>query len=312
MPGALHDSLSPFLPLSWVPRFRSRTTKTRFITISPSNLQSLLTGTITTATSSTTVEWSDGSTSDVTSQPSAYPHLEASINASIDELGGAVVPKFDRNCPTDAVWVNFHRSLKCTSADDVLIMLSSSERVMTDLTAESGCLLALRKWADMDERMEFRVFVRDEHVVAISQRSENFFEYQQHEMDSIVDKILVFYDQHVKSSFHDSFVMDVYIQRECVWIIDFDAWASGDALLFTWEQLNNAPWMSTDRPQFRCALRCGVNPSRTLLDGLPIELRTEGTVEELISTARHFTADQTKSISDSDSSDGGNEQDLDS
>ncbi|CAN8076378.1 unnamed protein product [Agarophyton chilense] len=286
-----HPASACFAPNAWIPRFRRRTPKTRFVWLEPPILQSLLEGTVRTAIQERVVEWSDGTRSDVSAETSAYLDLEASINACIDELGGAVCPKFDCKCPSDATWVNFHRSLKCTSADDVLIMFNSSERVMRTVDTENGCYLALRKWADLDDRMEFRVFVRDEEVIAVSQRSETFFEYDEHQMDSIVEKITRFYDADIKGSFLESYVVDVYIERENVWIIDFDIWEAADALLYSWEELGDAHWMSSGRPQFRCALRYGVVPS-TMYDGLPIELRRENGLNDLIATARQLFGEQ--------------------
>ncbi|PXF46897.1 hypothetical protein BWQ96_03426 [Gracilariopsis chorda] len=294
MPGAADFELSLYAPCSWVPRFRRRTPKTRFIRLSPPVLKSLLDGTIKTSTEDAIVEWSDGTTSDVSAERSPHTDLEASINAYIDELGGAVCPKFDSVCPSDATWINFHRSLKCSSADDVLLMFNSSERVMNAVNADSGCVLALRKWADLDDRMEFRVFVQDEDVIGVSQRSESFFEYEEDEMDSIVDKITFFYDQEVRGLFPGSFVIDVYLERDNVWIIDFDKWEEADALLFTWQELADAQWMSAGRPQFRCAQRCGVAPSNRLYDGLPLELRREDAITDLIAAARRLVEEQSE------------------
>ncbi|KAI0565664.1 Cell division cycle protein [Gracilaria domingensis] len=306
MPGTADPTSASFAPNAWVPRFRRRTPKTRFVWLTPSVLSSLLEGTVKTATQEGVVEWSDGTTSDVSAETSIHIDLEAAINASINELGGAVCPKFGSKCPSDATWVNFHRSMKCTSADDVLVMFSSSERVMRTVTPENGCYLALRKWADVDDRMEFRVFVRDEEVVAISQRSENFFEYSDEEMDSIVDKITGFYEAEVKGSFPGSFVVDIYIERENVWIIDFDHWEVADALLYSWEELTEAHRMSNGRPLFRCALRCGVVPSNRLYDGLPLELRREDAIRDFIATARRLIGEQAEDETEHSS---GNEDD---
>lgn len=318
MPGALaqpeaeEPANAPFIfePSSWVPRFRSVTPRTRFIDLPSDYLASLLTGAVYsgveqedgTGTVQTEIEWSDGSVDviPVAAQQETSPSgTEAAIEGFIAELGGEVCPKFGRTCPTDATWANFHRSTKCTTADDVLTLLKSSERVMSRAEVGHGMTLALRKWADLDDRMEFRCFIRDDIVVGVAQRMvESSIEYEDDDMDRIVGQISSWFEVRVADRFDGprSYVMDVYIDRsERVWIIDFAAWGSGtDALLFEWEELEHAPWMeSQNRAQFRCACRHGaIRPSPRMYDGLPMELRNPEALASLAEAAQRLTREQ--------------------
>tara|TARA_B100000524_G_scaffold138851_1_gene69565 strand:- start:1895 stop:2491 length:597 start_codon:yes stop_codon:yes gene_type:complete len=82
---------------------------------------------------------------DDTSEPLAQPNLESiaptvtAIRAAITRLGGAVLPKLNWSAPTDAAWV-LGGSPKCTSANDVLLLLKSSDRTAHDLDdARANC-----------------------------------------------------------------------------------------------------------------------------------------------------------------------------
>lgn len=48
-------------------------------------------------------------------------------------FGLQVVPKLNWSCPSDATWVNPLNSLSCDNADEVVLMLKSSDRVAHDL-----------------------------------------------------------------------------------------------------------------------------------------------------------------------------------
>lgn len=316
MPGALAqpELQAPerqsfiFESSSWVPRFRSLTPRTRFVSLPPDFLTSVLTGAVytpvepTSGSAQTEIEWSDGSVDVVpaASEGSGDSYgVEAAIESFITELGGAVCPKFGATCPVDATWANFHRSTKCTSADDVLTLLKSSERVMSGVVAGQGTMLALRKWADLDDRMEFRCFVRDDMVVGVAQRTaESSVEYTDEDMDTIVGRISSWFEVRVSDRFDgpDRYVMDVYIDRSSrVWILDFAAWGEDtDALLFEWEELDHAPWMeSQNRAQFRCAYRhAAIRPSPRMYDGLPLELREPNSIASLAEAAQTLTREQ--------------------
>lgn len=307
-----------FEPSSWVPRFRSLTPRTRFVSLPADFLASVVTGAVYTpaepssGAAQTEIEWSDGSVdvvpADSAGSPDSYG-VEAEIESFIAELGGAVCPKFGATCPVDATWANFHRSTKCTSADDVLTLLKSSERVMSGVVAGQGTTLALRKWADLDDRMEFRCFVRDAVVVGVAQRTaESSVEYTDEDMDTIVGRISSWFEVRVSDRFDgpDRYVTDAYIDRSSrVWVLDFSAWGGNtDALLFEWEELDHAPWMeSQNRAQFRCAYRqAAIRPSTRMYDGLPLELRDPDSITSLADAAQRLTREQSGDGSDDEQS----------
>ncbi|GIL92024.1 hypothetical protein Vretifemale_19517 [Volvox reticuliferus] len=63
-----------------------------------------------------------------------FPQLRAAVDSAIAHLGGRVVPKLNWSCPSDALWVSSSGSLACRNADQVVLLLKSSDRVVHDVT----------------------------------------------------------------------------------------------------------------------------------------------------------------------------------
>jgi D123 len=204
--------------------------------------------------------------------------LDQRIRAAIDELGGSVLPKLNWSAPKDAAWINAG-SLQCQTPGDIYLLLQSSDFVSYDVhhalqdvasTEEeeeeeegicsgaqrevatfSGYQLALRKWCHLYPSQEFRCFVKNRTVVAISQRhSTSHFPHLVQQQDRIRQRLVDFHDEYVKNRFAvnhqqcgdpvvSNYVLDAYIdQHDKVWIVDFNVWGSRtDPLLFTWREL---------------------------------------------------------------------------
>jgi hypothetical protein len=103
--------------------------------------------------------------------------------AAIDSYAGhGAFARLTWSAPTDAAWVSADGTLRCHSAAQVLLLLKSSDKVAGDLcAAERGyppppppCghhhYLMLRKFRNINPALEFRCFVRDRVLVALSQR----------------------------------------------------------------------------------------------------------------------------------------------
>lgn len=300
-------SARAFEPLHWTRRFRTVIPRTRFVSLPPRFVAALLDGGVYAADPAPqlSVQWSDGTVDDVQSDEAAVgdadgrAEVAATIDAVIAQLGGEVSPKVGSRCPLDATWITFHRSTKCASAEEVLTLVKSSERVIEALTAGSEAVLALRQWADIDQRMEFRCFVRDDVLVGVCQRtSDTSIEYDDADMDRVVDTLSRWFERHVRDVFDGParYTMDVYIDRSWrTWLFDFSAWGHPtDALLFEWEDLESARWLDIQsRAQFRCAyLHAAIRPAPEMYCGLPIELRNSEAVASLTDAARRLMEQQ--------------------
>jgi len=77
--------------------------------------------------------WEEELDSAAAALPASFASVRQAIDDAIEKLGGAVFPKLNWSAPSDAAWV-LGGSPKCTSSDDVLLVLQSSDRVAHDLT----------------------------------------------------------------------------------------------------------------------------------------------------------------------------------
>ncbi|PSK57892.1 hypothetical protein B9Z65_9094 [Elsinoe australis] len=263
---------------NWYPLFRSHTPKARLISLPASFTTYLRSDGIVlppsrpttpraastpqtedegffSSASTTSDQDADSDDDEDVSGPWAATH--AQIQDTIKELGGAVVPKLNWSAPKDAAWISATNSLECRSANDVYLLLKSSDFVTHDLEhAFDGCVdwtapletageaeagldrggklerevqfhLVLRKFFRLNPSLEFRVFVRDGKVLGIGQRDLNHFEFLFGLRGRLKRRIVEFWEREVKGKFGEkSYAMDVYVPppHERVWIVDFNPW----------------------------------------------------------------------------------------
>ena len=182
----------------------------------------------------------------------SFPELTEQIQSAIESLGGEVMPKLNWSCPKDATWINTG-SLKCQTPGDVYILLKSSDFVMHDILhafdnsvgeklSEVSYELVLRQWCNLNPSMEFRCFVWNGDLMAISQRNHTqHFPHMTTEKMIFRSQILDFYDDYIYDNFpgNGNYSFDVYIdKKERIWLVDFNVWGSRtDSLLFTWDEI---------------------------------------------------------------------------
>jgi hypothetical protein len=196
-----------------------------------------------------------------------FPELHQLIKDKIAKLGGAVVPKLNWSAPKDAAWISPHQNtLKCTSPNDIYLLLKSSSFISHDLDhAFDDCapnppssttkpytpVLVLRPLFTPHLAMEFRCFVKHRTLIGLSQRDLNYYAFLTKLRPALVAKIKAFFDDKLKFSFTDnSFTFDVYIPEDAdeedalgrVRLIDINPWAPRtDSLLFDWKELLDLP-----------------------------------------------------------------------
>ncbi|EXJ62458.1 hypothetical protein A1O7_02895 [Cladophialophora yegresii CBS 114405] len=202
----------------------------------------------------------------------SWPEVHDAIATTIRELGGKVVPKLNWSAPKDATWIATTNDMECRTPNDVYLLLKSSDFITHDLEhAFDGCSVAgavadcplrdsatsgdsvpvpipsvpyhlvLRKAFNLNPSLEFRCFVRQGRVIAISQREMNHFDFLFELRDRFGALIRDFVEDRLVRGFpDDNFVADVYIPppHEKVWLIDVNPWAPRtDPLLFSWLEL---------------------------------------------------------------------------
>uniref|UniRef100_A0A3B5KQD9 Translation initiation factor eIF2 assembly protein n=1 Tax=Xiphophorus couchianus TaxID=32473 RepID=A0A3B5KQD9_9TELE len=196
-----------------------------------------------------------------------FPEFASTVLEAINALGGCVFPKLNWSAPRDANWIALNSSLECRSLGDVFLLFKSSDFITHDLTCIPGLdgngwcpcpQLVLRKWAELIPGGEFRCFVKENKLIAVSQRDHT--QYYQHilkQEQHISQAIQDFFSQHVQYRFLDEdFVFDVYRDSQGrVWLIDLNPFGEvTDSLLFSWDELMSGEVVDhqqQDGPAFR-------------------------------------------------------------
>ncbi|XP_017288044.1 cell division cycle protein 123 homolog isoform X2 [Kryptolebias marmoratus] len=217
------------------------------------------------------VQWSDDETTTTATAPE-FPEFTSKVLEAINSLGGSVFPKLNWSAPRDANWIALNSSLQCSSLSDIFLLFKSSDFIAHDLTQPFlRCSdqdspdpvikyeLVLRKWSELIPGGEFRCFVKENKLIAISQRDyTQFYHHILKQEELISQAIQDFFSQHIQYNFLDEdFVFDVY--RDCqgrVWLIDLNAFGEvTDSLLFSWDELTSGGEIARQQQQEGPAFR---------------------------------------------------------
>ncbi|EDO15900.1 hypothetical protein Kpol_1019p20 [Vanderwaltozyma polyspora DSM 70294] len=182
-----------------------------------------------------------------------FPELHRQIKDVITKYG-AVAPKMNWSAPKDATWILPNNTMKCNEINEVYLLLNASNYIAHDLQhafdecediedqkKSSDFELVLRKWFDINPALEFRIFIKDNEILGISQRDLNYYDYLEPLVDKFRDLIEDFIDDEILDRFPlKSFVIDLYIPRPFnkVFLIDINPFARmTDPLMFSWSEL---------------------------------------------------------------------------
>ena len=169
----------------------------------------------------------------------AFPDFEKAIAKAIRRLGGSTFIKLNWRSPRDGSWMI--GGTECTSAADVFGLLKASQNILTDVQqTEVPLTLALREFWELEPALEFRVFVKNNTIVAACQRkADTCFNYSQNDLTRFRHKIATFFDEHLRRHSGD-FVFDVYIAPRRTYLVGIkDAKPPTSALLFDWKDIQS-------------------------------------------------------------------------
>ncbi|KAK6464157.1 D123-domain-containing protein [Scheffersomyces coipomensis] len=193
-----------------------------------------------------------------------FKDLHDQIIQGINDLGGAVTPKLNWSAPKDAKWIMPDNTIRCDHVNDIYLLLNTSDHIVDDLDypftgvdLEKGIddddevkekveyELVLRKWLDVNPALEFRVFIKDNKIIGISQRDLNHYTYLESLKSEINDKIQSFVYETLIPELKDKlnlnkYIVDVYLPRPFnkAYIIDINPFSrKSSPLLFTWHEL---------------------------------------------------------------------------
>uniref|UniRef100_K9IJG2 Translation initiation factor eIF2 assembly protein n=1 Tax=Desmodus rotundus TaxID=9430 RepID=K9IJG2_DESRO len=257
------------------------------------------------------IQWSDDENTATLTAPE-FPEFTTTVQEAINSLGGSVFPKLNWSAPRDAYWIAMNSSLKCKTLSDIFLLFKSSDFITRDFTqpfvhctddSPDPCMeyeLVLRKWCELIPGAEFRCFVKENKLIAISQRDyTQYYDHISKQKEEICRCIQDFFKKHIQYKFLDEdFVFDIYRDsRGKVWLIDFNPFGEvTDSLLFTWEELisernlkgdfSEGDALEQDSPAFRCTnSEVTVQPSPYLSYRLPkdfVDLSTGEDAHKLI------------------------------
>jgi len=233
-----------------------------------------------------------------------FLQLKESIDKAIKEMGG-VFPKLNWSAPQDVMWMIPDGTLCCHNADQVVLLLKSSDIILHDLEQypttdhrttltdhTSPFVLVLKKYHDLSVSYEFRCFVKDRNLIGISQRYiTQFFPFLLKERTSLKGLLTDFFHEHVNKKFPESdYVFDVHVMpNKEVNIIDFAIFGEEtSACLFTWEELFEISRRNSAENGGEIILRViesntGIQPNQSIVSRVPYDLRDfsdEGALKE--------------------------------
>ncbi|KAL9104378.1 MAG: hypothetical protein Q9163_000678 [Psora crenata] len=241
---------------SWYPRYRSLTPKARLVALSVPFLTYLRAdGIVLPPEPSEARQRADPLTpppsdpgsdvwDDEDPDPSeAWSDVHVKVQETIRELGGSVMPKLNWSAPKDATWISATNTMECRNANDIYLLLKSSDFVTHDLEQvwddveeeeqdeENECdtgdesdrdeqksseqkaeevlkgvpyHLVLRKTIPAyNPALEFRCFVRARHLLCICQRDLNYFSFLPALVPKLRTVIEDFYQKNLQRSFLD-------------------------------------------------------------------------------------------------------------
>ena len=267
----------------------------------------------------------DGSSDDENAArlPATLDAWRARVDEIIGEqLEGEAFPKLNWSAPLDADWIAPNSTMLCRNADEVLLLLKSSDFVGHDLShafddceddgpaaPEEHVLVLKQFYTGWKRAYEFRCFVRDGVLVAISQRhADQFFAGLAAETERIRDAIVDFFNEVVQERGGPAthYVMDVYLiaPRLTCRVVDFNPWAyKTKPALFTWDELRHETLTDEeDDPMIRVHEHdVGIQRSDKVFNRVPyeaVDLQNAGAIEKFAAMMRDGKVDQSDSSSE--------------
>ncbi|XP_058820477.1 cell division cycle protein 123 homolog [Topomyia yanbarensis] len=212
-----------------------------------------------------------------------FPVFSGKITEAIEKLGGSAFLKSDWHCPKDAQWITLGQTLCVKDITDVYQLLKASSFCKEDFAERppsmSGYHVVLKKWRDIHPGSEFRCFVKNKSLMAISPRHwPSYHEHIAAERSDIVCDIVSLFKEKIKHRFPlNDYVFDVYRPaKDHVVIMDFSPYGKGhsESLAFDYDQLDADALAATieeeDDPEFRYLPEdCGIQPNRRNNYGFP-------------------------------------------
>ncbi|XP_018339835.1 PREDICTED: cell division cycle protein 123 homolog [Trachymyrmex septentrionalis] len=232
-------------------------------------------------------KWADGSPvtceEKKTDYQPTFPKFSQQIQEILDEYSTVFI-KTNWSTPADAMWLAPTKTLKCNTLEEIYLLLKSSDRIAKDLNIVKSSkgfkkplpfCLVLKQWRNINPCTEFRCFVKDNELIAISQRDiSQYHSSNEPEKYDIQTDIKSLFFERIKDRFPlRNYSFDVIRhEKDVVKVIDFgtmDA-ASTKETLFTYDELQNH---IENTPEFRfIGEEIGIQPKFPMQFCVPQEI----------------------------------------
>lgn len=180
---------------------------------------------------------------DVVAQGKSLASLEERITRAIASLPGSCVVGLDSCMPTDSV--SFQKSKSLKNGKLALKILNESEKVKSAVSSGDKTI-TVRPYRRMDKTREFRLFVKDGELKAMTQRNlERHFKRLEARRELYWQKGVSFVDEIKKYINEKDYVVDIYFTSTAdIMIVDFNSWGepTSPLLMKSWER----DWSSVD------------------------------------------------------------------
>lgn len=137
--------------------------------------------------------------------PPEFPEFSRNISDKLALLGGSAFIKTNWHSPRDSIWITAGQTLRVRCISDVYLLLKASGICKEDLACDSvedKFVLVLRRWTDIHPGSEFRCFVKNKNLVAISPR--DWPQYHEHIASArkdIINDIVSVFKEKIKHTF---------------------------------------------------------------------------------------------------------------
>lgn len=119
--------------------------------------------------------------------------------------GGSVFIKTNWHCPKDAIWITVGQTLRVNDLTDVYQLLKASTICKEDLKqVEQSNFnhLVFKRWKEIHPGTEFRCFVRDRNLIAVSPRDwPQYHEHFKTQKQDIIKDIVSIFKEKIKDRF---------------------------------------------------------------------------------------------------------------
>lgn len=138
-------------------------------------------------------------------EPSLLDFSEELKN-NLELLDNSAFVKTNWHAPQDAIWITAGQTLKCTNFTDIYQLIKASVIFRNDFNTtdieQKDQHIVLRKYRDIHPGTEFRCFVKEKRLIAISPR--DWPEYHEHivmENHQIISTICDMFKDSIKNKF---------------------------------------------------------------------------------------------------------------